>query len=104
MRQCVPIQWTGMLLLAGLVLAAGVQAAQAMPKLNESGEFDCSCQGGQGTCDFVSAPTGTSCFKSVEDTCTGTCKLTLTPDTPQGSRLQNSIIPGTTNGVKLRRR
>lgn len=84
---------------AWLVMAVGVQTAQAMPKLNEAGTFDCTCKGGTGTCDFESSTDNTDCFKSVGDTCTGTCTLTLTPDKPKASILKNSIQRGTKGGV-----
>ena len=86
MSQCLPLSWTKIAVLAALTIAAGVQAAQAMQnKLHEAGSFDCSCSGGNGTCTFVSSTENTDCYKGVGATCTGTCKLTMTPDTPKAA-------------------
>jgi hypothetical protein len=85
MSQCLPRSWTTKIVLAGLVIAGGIQPAAAMKNLNESGTFDCSCSGGSGTCTFESSTDNTSCYKGTSATCTGTCKLTIIPDKPKAS-------------------
>jgi hypothetical protein len=83
MSQCLPLSWT--IMIAALAIAGGIQAAAAMQKLHEAGTFDCSCSGGRGTCTFESSTDNTSCYNGPSDTCTGTCKLTLTPSKPKAS-------------------
>jgi len=88
--------------IAALAIAAGIGGADAASKLQETGSFDCSCSGGQGTCTFESSTDNTSCYGGPEDTCSGSCKLTMTPDKATSSPTRN--IPGAAakTGTKLK--
>jgi hypothetical protein len=55
-------------LLGLALLVASGQGAMAMPK--ESGDYDCSCKGGSGSCTFKSRSTSVSCYKGGGNTCT----------------------------------
>ena len=69
------------LLLGAFAVSIGGHPAAALQKLNEAGSFSCGCSGGTGTCDFEASDTnGLQCYKGPSDTCTATCKLTITPD------------------------
>ena len=100
MSYCSPLSSMKVTALTVLIIAGGAQAAQAMKRLNESGSFDCSCSGGAGTCTFVSSTDNTDCYKGPSNTCTGTCKLTLTPDKPKASILKGPAQGGA--GTKLK--
>jgi hypothetical protein len=68
---------------AAAVLMVPVEAT-ARAKLQEAGEFNCSCDGGAGTCTFKSSGDNMSCYKGASDTCSGSCMLTTTPDKTSG--------------------
>ncbi len=72
------------------LLVASGQAAMAMPK--ESGDYDCSCKGGSGSCTFKSGSTNISCYKGGGNTCSGKCELSTTPDS--GSATKGSVKSG----------
>jgi hypothetical protein len=84
-------------LLGLALLVASGQAAMAMPK--ESGDYDCSCKGGSGSCTFKSGSTSVSCYKGAGNSCSGKCELSTTPDS--GSATKGSVKSGpiTSGGV-----
>jgi len=58
--------------------AQGPAATARMRPPNISGDFDCSCMGGDGTCTIQTGPGSMFCYKKMGDTCTASCELTLT--------------------------
>ena len=53
---------------------SGAPARMRGGGLNETGTWDCSCSGGQGTCEINRLPDRITCVKG-SGTCTGTCKI-----------------------------
>jgi hypothetical protein len=60
-------------------------AAQArMRPPGVTGSFDCSCEGGQGTCTLEITSNGLFCLKKAGDTCSGGCDLTVSTPSISG--------------------
>lgn len=83
----------GLVAVVAMTAAAGLHGAQAMQKRHETGSFDCSCHNGRGTCTFESSTDNTDCYKGAENTCTGSCMLTLTPDKPARAIRGRKAVP-----------
>lgn len=83
-------------LFAILAIPVAAGGAIAKPIQQGTGSFDCSCSGGKGTCSYSTSGPTMSCSKKSGDTCTGSCKMTITP-TAGGAA---AIKSGKTGGMK----
>jgi len=101
MSKCLSLSRSRLAALAGLAIVCCIHPALAMQNQNETGSFDCSCSGGQGTCTITAAPTGTTCLKINGATCTGRCTMTVTPDSPKASGLKSPLKSAP--GVNMKR-
>jgi hypothetical protein len=77
------------IILAALAAANAGPEAMAKSK-NVSGDYDCGCRGGEGSCTFKTHEAGMTCIKDEGDTCNGTCRLITST-----SGISDSVVKGT---------
>jgi hypothetical protein len=67
-------------------ISGNTAALRSSGGLGVSGTYDCSCDGGTGTCTITHNGGDLGCSKNFDDTCTASCTLTTTQSGLSGGR------------------